>query len=105
MRMRPSNIDAPRSGAVLIAVLIVVVLLTLAAFQFSELMYQEFAAAQSTLTSLKARSCADSGVACFTAMVADKNTFTSTLGGNPYDNASYFSRQQVMAGTDGQPTG
>src|SRR5262245_2213235 len=105
MRTRPSSTDTPRSGAVLIAVLIVVVLLTLAAFQFSELMYQEYSAAHSTPTSLKARACADSGIASFTAMVSDKDTLTSTLGNNPYDNESYFARQQVTAVSNNTPTG
>src|SRR5262245_45593581 len=105
MRIRLSTNETPRSGAVLIAVLIVVVLLTLAAFQFRELMLQEHAAAESSLKSLKARACADSGIASFTAMVSDKSTFTDTLGSNPYVNDSYFSHQQVMAGANGQPTG
>jgi type II secretory pathway component PulK len=103
MRIRHSDRATSRTGAVLIAVLVVVVMLSLAAFQFSELMYQEYAAAQSSLKSVQARACADSGIAHFAAMVSDKTTFTGALSSNPFDNESAFSGQTVMAG--GSSTG
>jgi Type II secretion system (T2SS), protein K len=105
MRIQHGDQSRLRSGVVLIAVLIIVVLLMLAAFQFSELMQQEYAAAHSSLTSMQARASADSGVSHFAAMVADKDTLTSTLANNPYDNESFFSQQQVRAGSDTQQTG
>ena len=63
--LRPDQRSADRTqrrGVVLLAVLVVVVLLTLAAYQYSELMLAEYQAADSYTRSLQARALADSGV-------------------------------------------
>src|SRR4051794_31923833 len=77
---------APRRGIVLIAVLIVVVLLSLAAYQFSEMIIAEYRAADSTTRAAQSRALAISGVHFAAAILADKNSFTSRLNSNPYDN-------------------
>jgi len=93
-----------RSGSVLIAVLVMVVLLSLAAYQFSELMLQEYAAAQSALRATQAKALADSGVYYAAALLADKTAITGTLNGNSYNNESAFGAKQVSGG-EGQRTG
>ncbi len=105
--MRPAsrNQRQSRSGVVLIAVLIVTVLLSLSAFQFSELMLQEYAAAESSLKSIQAHALADSGVYQAAAMLADKDTMAGTLANNPYDAESAFSAVQIAGGSDGKLTG
>jgi type II secretory pathway component PulK len=84
-----------REGVVLLAVLVIVVVLTLAAYQLSELMMAEYRAADSYKRSVQARALADSGVA-YTAMVlANPEAFQSTLGSNPYDNPGAFQAKLV----------
>ena len=105
MRLSHTSRASSRPGIVLIAVLVVIVLLTLTAFQFRDLMMQEYAAAQSSLKSMQARSLANSGVHQAAAMLADKDTLAGTLGNNPYDNAAAFSGVEVQAGGDGKSVG
>jgi type II secretory pathway component PulK len=83
---------------VLIAVLVVVSLLALAAYQYSEMMTSEYKAADSLARAAQARAAAASGVYYTAAMLADKDTFTGTLGGNPYDNSGTF--QNITLGDD-----
>ncbi len=84
-----------RSAIVLVAVLVVIVILTLAAYQFSELMNAESRGAQKGVRTHQARSLADSGIHYCIAMLSDRNTLTGQLGGNPYDNPSAFRRVPV----------
>src|SRR5262245_55697946 len=79
-----------RQGVVLLAVLVVVVLLTLAAFQFSELMMSEFRAANSVANAAQARAFAESGVNYTAMLLSDPTAFNDMLGGNPYDNEAAF---------------
>ena len=81
---------APRDGYVLFAVLIVVVVLSLVAYRFTESMTAEYRAAVRTGDDAQARLAAVSGVHYAAAMLADPNTFYSDLGGNPFDNAGAF---------------
>src|SRR5947209_779220 len=85
----------PRRGVVLIAVLIVVVLLTLAAYQYSELMMAEYQASVSFTRATQARAYAQSGVNYAALLLSDPNLFTSRLNNNPYDNAEYFRAVKV----------
>jgi len=75
---------------VLIAVLLVVVVLSLAAYQFSEVMTAEHRAASRLTDAAQARANAVSGLHYAAAVLADRDTFTSTLGGNPFDNPDQF---------------
>jgi type II secretory pathway component PulK len=89
---------APRRGFVLAAVLVVVTLLTLAAYQYSEYMFGEYMAADSYARTTQARALADSGVHYVCAMLCNKDTYTNTLNSNPWDNAAYF--QDILVHDD-----
>jgi type II secretory pathway component PulK len=84
---RPSA--APRRGVVLLAVLVVLVLLTLAAYQYNELMMAENRASYSYTQSLQARALADSGVHYVAGLLSDPTNITN-LGGNLFDNPTVF---------------
>lgn len=99
MRHPPTRTGSePRRGVVLLAVLVVVVLLTLAAYQFSELMMAEYKAASSYTRAAQARAFADSGINYAAMLLSDPELFANTLGGNPYDNPDLFSAVAVGAG-------
>ena len=74
----------------MLAVLVVVVLLTLAAYQYSELVTAEYRAADSYERSGKAKAYAASGVHYVAAIVGNSNNFTNVLNSNPYDNSTAF---------------
>ncbi len=80
----------PRRGVVLLSVLVVLVLLTLAAYQYSELMLAEYKAADSYRRSTQARALADSGVHYAAALLSSPDTVSNSLNGNPYDNPQVF---------------
>lgn len=88
---------APRKGVVLLAVLIVVVFLTLAAYQFTELMQAEVMGADTYVRMIQARAMAESGVHYAAAVLSNQDAFSNVLGGNPYDNAAAFQGKIVQA--------
>jgi type II secretory pathway component PulK len=88
-----------RKGVVLLAVLIVVVILTLTAYQFSELMLAEYKAAGSHLRMAQAQAAADSAVHYAAALLSNPDAFTNTLNSNPYDNPSAFQGVLVPGGS------
>jgi type II secretory pathway component PulK len=98
---RRAPVAAKRRGVVLIAVLVVVVLLSLAAYQYAELMTSEYKAADGSARATQARALAASGVYYAAAMLSDPDTFSGTLNSNPYDNSSIF--QGVAVGTGDNP--
>jgi type II secretory pathway component PulK len=87
-----------RRAVVLLAVLIVVVLLSLAAYQYSELMTAEYHAATSAARASQARAAAESGIWYAAALLSNTDNMAS-LTGNQYDNASTF--QDVAVGDTG----
>ncbi|MFL5328031.1 MAG: general secretion pathway protein GspK [Gemmataceae bacterium] len=89
-KLREKEQDRARRGVVLIAVLVAVVLLSLVAYQYSDLMTSEYRAAESTVRAAQSRSLAISGVHYAAAALADKTTFTNRLNSNPFDNESVF---------------
>jgi DNA uptake protein ComE-like DNA-binding protein len=93
---------ANRPGMVLVAVLVVVSLLALAAYQYSELMTSEYKAADSLARAAEARAAAASGVYYTAALLADKDSLAGTLGGNPYDNDGMFHGITLGDRTDGR---
>jgi type II secretory pathway component PulK len=93
---QPPSFGVRRKGIVLIAVLIVIVVLTLAAYQFSELMTAENKAATSYVHYAQARALAESGIA-YTAVMLNNS---GTLNGNPYSNASAFQGVAVGDGSN-----
>src|SRR5262249_1419455 len=71
-----------RGGCVLLAVLVIVVLLSLAAFQYSELMFAEYRAADSSWKAVEARAAAESGIHYAAAMLSNPDAFSGKLGSN-----------------------
>ncbi len=82
--------NQPRRGIVLLAVLVVVVILSLAAYQYSEYMQAEYQAANSHTKLAQTRSFAMSGVNYAAVMLSNTDSYTNTLNGNPFDNAAVF---------------
>jgi type II secretory pathway component PulK len=96
----PSDLlHGKRSGLVLLAVLVVIVILTLAAYQFSQLMTSEAKAADSAVRAAQARSLARSGVNYAAALLSNPDALTNTLNGNPYDNPAAF-RDIIVQASD-----
>ncbi len=88
----------PRRGYVLIAVLIVVVVLSLVAYRFTDSMTGEYRAAARSADVVQARAAAVSGVHYAAAMLADPETFYDVLGGDPTQDNPEF--QDVVVRTD-----
>jgi type II secretory pathway component PulK len=86
----PSQHSKRRRGIVLLAVLIVVVLLTLAAYQYSELMMAEYKATASYTKATQARAAAESGVNYAAMLLSDPNNFANVLSSNPFNNPEAF---------------
>lgn len=102
MIQRTTRRDAARrKGVVLIAVLIVVMLLGLAATQFSDSMSAEYKATMSYTRSVQARAAAESGVSYAAMLLSDPNAFQNTLGGNPFDNPERFHEIPVGGSDEG----
>ena len=89
MRM-PRHRSRPHGGYVLFAVLIVVVVLSLAAYRYAESMSTELQVAVRTSEASETKGYAISGIHYAIGMLADPNTLNGTLGGNPYDNREAF---------------
>lgn len=96
MRLRRATTEpgrrAPRrarDGFVILAVLIVVVVLSLAAYRFTDLMTAEYRAAARSGDAAQARLAARSGVYYAAAMLADPGSLNGDLGGNPYAEGSF----------------
>ncbi len=88
-----------RPGYVLVAVLIVIVVLALVAYRFTESMTAEYRAGVRTTDDAQAKFAAVSGLHYAAAVLSDRNTFYGELGGNPYDNTDIF--LDVMVPTTG----
>jgi len=85
------NKSSRREGYVIFAVLIVIVVLSLAGYRYTEAMASEYQVAIRTTEAAEARSYAVSGIHYAAGMLSDPNTLYGTLNGNPYDNPTYFS--------------
>jgi type II secretory pathway component PulK len=79
-----------REGVVLLAVLIVLVLLSLAAYQYSDLMTAEFMASDNYHKTAQARAFADSGIYYAAALLSNADNLANHLNNNPYDNQEAF---------------
>jgi type II secretory pathway component PulK len=99
MLIRLRTPPAPRRGVVLIAVLLIIVVLSLAAYQYGEWISAENRAAVGYTRSVQTRALANSGVNYTVAMISNSDTMTNTLNGNPFDNAQAF--QNVVVLDDG----
>jgi Type II secretion system (T2SS), protein K len=100
-RSVPTTI-APRRALVLVAVLIVVVLLSLAAYNYAELMTKEFKASDYAIRYAQAKASAEAGIHYAAALLAHELSGSSELlGGNFYDNSQYF--QGIAVATNDSP--
>jgi type II secretory pathway component PulK len=79
-----------RGAIVIVAVLVIVALLTLAGYQYSDLMLNEYRGADAAARAQQARAFADSGVYYAAALLSNPDLMSGTLGNNPYDNAAAF---------------
>jgi Type II secretion system (T2SS), protein K len=94
---------ASRRGSVLYVVLVVIALLTLAAYQFSEIMITERSATNIYGRRVQARALADSGVELAAAMLGERQLITSE---NAADVNLYFNQkfhQQMIGAFDDSP--
>jgi DNA uptake protein ComE-like DNA-binding protein len=105
MLYRTPSRSQPRKGVVLVAVLIVVTVLALAAYQYSELMTAEYRAAGSYTKTVQTKSFALAGVNYVAGALSDYDFFTNQLNSNPYDNQSFFQDIVVQQGDTPQQTG
>src|SRR5262245_46677415 len=96
---------APRRGFVLVAVLMVVTVLSLAAYQYSALMDAEVMAAERIRKAAEAKALADSGIHAAMAYIADKEAFEGKLNKNPFNNPSAFQAVLVQEGGSAKTTG
>src|SRR2546430_1971024 len=78
-----------RRGVVLVAVLLVSVLLSLAAYHYSDLMTSQYKASENAVRYSQARANAESGIHYVMGLLSDTNSLPQ-LNGNLWDNPSYF---------------
>jgi type II secretory pathway component PulK len=91
--MKPTTPQAKtgkRRAVVLLAVLVVVTILALAAYQYSDLMTTEYKAADNTVRATQATAFAQSGVQYVAALLSNPDNLTNILQNNPYDNPTAF---------------
>lgn len=88
-----------RPGVVLLMVLVVVVLLSLAAYQYYDLMVAEYKAADNYHKAAQVRAFAESGVHYAAAMLSAPDA-AALLNGNFYDNPEAFRNIEVGSGND-----
>jgi DNA uptake protein ComE-like DNA-binding protein len=92
-----------RRGVILLAVLVALVLLALAGYQYADLMQAEYRAADNAHRLIQARAVADSGIYYAAGIVAAPSNIENILGGNIHNNPQYFMDVQVPTG-DGSGT-
>ena len=79
-----------RRGYALVMVMIVITVLSLAAYRFSGLMTAEDRASDRILLQAQSKALADAGIHYTAALLADPAAYVSTLNSNPYDNSDAF---------------
>ncbi len=87
-----------RGGYVIFAVLIVIVVLSLVAYRFTDSMTAEYRAGVRSVDDAQAKAAAISGLHYAAAVLSDRATFYEELDGNPYDNPDIFEQFEVVAG-------
>src|ERR1019366_2860258 len=96
----PDTKAKPRRGIVLVAVLVVVVLLSLAGYQYSDLMLSEYRASESAHRAVQAQKFADSGIHYGAALLSNPDNFNNLLGGNPWNNPAMFQGIRLQGDND-----
>jgi type II secretory pathway component PulK len=79
-----------RRAVVLVAVLVVITLLSLAGYEYAEMMNAEYNVSEMAHRQAQARAFADSGIHYAAAMLSSPDNFYNVLGGNPWNNPSMF---------------
>src|SRR4051812_49362031 len=93
-----------RRGIILLAVLVSLVLLALAGYQYADMMQAEYRASHNAHDLMQARAIADSGIHYAAALIASPDNVNNLLGGNIYNTPQYFRDVEVPAG-DGKQFG
>lgn len=93
-----------RRGVVLLAVLVVLVLLSLAAWQYTDLMTAEYQAAGNSHRAAQLKALAESGVHYTAALLSNPGLWESELNRNPFHNPTAF-RKHPITGPDGKTIG
>lgn len=99
-RPRLADLLPRRCGTVIVAVLVVVTVLSLAAYQYSDLMTAEYRASDYAHRHVQARALADSGLHYAAALLASPDAVSGQLNGNPWNNPSAF-RDVSVPGDEG----
>jgi type II secretory pathway component PulK len=86
-----------RRGIVLLAVLIVVAIMALAGYRYSDLMLSEYRKADNSVRDSMARAFADSGIQSAAALLGNATNFSNVLQNNCWDNPTYFQEIIVQA--------
>ncbi|MSR52524.1 MAG: hypothetical protein EXS09_04455 [Gemmataceae bacterium] len=94
-----------RGGFVIVAVLMVVTVLSLAAYQYSALMDAEVLAAERIRKTTEVKALADSGLYHAMAHVTDPDAFEGVLSNNPFDNPGKFQDVIVNEGESARAQG
>jgi type II secretory pathway component PulK len=107
LRTTPTGIRTTvprRRGFVIVAVLMVVTVLSLAAYQYSALMDAEVMAAERIRKTAEAKALADSGIHFAMGYLANKDAFEGALNSNPY-STSVFQSVLVKEGQSARSNG
>lgn len=96
--------EDPRDGYVIFAVLIVVVVLSLVAYRFTDSMTSEYRASVRTNDDTQLKMAAVSGLHYAAAVLSDRATFYGELEGDPFDNEDIFGEFELpITTTTGTP--
>jgi type II secretory pathway component PulK len=98
LRNRKAYSATARAGYAIVAVLIVVVVLSLAAYRFGDYMMGEYRATVRIQQAAEVRALADGGIYYATGILDSPTAFTSILNSNPFDNSSVFTGQSIASG-------
>ncbi|MCS7045930.1 MAG: type II secretion system protein GspK, partial [Gemmataceae bacterium] len=94
-----THTGSQRRGVVLLAVLVVVVILALAAYQYGDLMLSEYRAAVNAHRAAQARAFAESGINTAIAILSDAESLAA-IHRNVYDNPGVFAN--IAVGDEGR---
>jgi type II secretory pathway component PulK len=91
------SIPWTRRGSVLVAVLVVVVLMSLAAYQYTDVMTAQHKHSDTLMRRHQCQLLCESGVNYVSALLSNPQNISGLLSGNPYYNTEYFQDQVVVS--------
>jgi len=86
-----------RKGVVLLGVLVVIVLLSLSVYHYSDLAFAEYKSADQSQRQAQALALANSGVDYAKGILSNPTALTNVINSNPYNNPTAFSNIAVRA--------